>query len=69
MKTSKRGITKNKISNVTRHRKQFSYEDLSKHFERPIRDAAELIGISVSQLKRICREMVILVTINLTIFF
>jgi hypothetical protein len=38
-------------------RSEISFEEIQKHFETPIKEAAMNLEISLTQLKRICREM------------
>jgi len=41
---------------VRKHRKNITYPDIAQCFDMPIRDAAQILGISLTQLKRLCRE-------------
>jgi hypothetical protein len=46
----------NKEIVIRKHRKQITVEDIAQCFEMPIRDASQVLGISLTQLKRLCRE-------------
>ncbi|KAG2383525.1 hypothetical protein C9374_004196 [Naegleria lovaniensis] len=41
---------------VRKHRKNIAFEDIAACFEMPIRDASQMLGVSLTQLKRLCRE-------------
>jgi hypothetical protein len=41
---------------IRKHRKNITYPDIAQCFDMPIRDAAQILGISLTQLKRLCRE-------------
>ncbi|EFC48509.1 predicted protein [Naegleria gruberi] len=41
---------------VRKHRKNIAFNDIASCFEMPIRDASQLLGVSLTQLKRLCRE-------------
>ncbi|KAL9647898.1 hypothetical protein ABK040_008169 [Willaertia magna] len=43
-------------TNVRKHRKNITFHDIAACFDMPIRDASQLLGISLTQLKRLCRE-------------
>jgi YesN/AraC family two-component response regulator len=55
-KSKKVTVTNNKEVIIRKHRKQITLEDIAQCFEMPIRDASQILGISLTQLKRLCRE-------------
>ena len=55
-KPKKTTVTNNKEVIIRKHRKNITLEDIAQCFEMPIRDASQILGISLTQLKRLCRE-------------
>jgi hypothetical protein len=39
-----------------KHRKKITFKDISAYFDRPLHHATEPLGVSLTQLKRLCRE-------------
>ena len=47
----------NPKSKKNKRKKQITFEVIQSYFETPIKEAAANLGVSLTQLKRICREM------------
>jgi hypothetical protein len=45
-----------KNSSKRRRKKEIGFEDIQKYFDTPIKEASDQLGVSLTQLKRICRE-------------
>ena len=46
----------NQKNKKKQRKKKITFEDIQEHFETPIKEAAANLQVSLTQLKRICRE-------------